>query len=68
LKYFGILAIGLAFVVVLNTARIGVMAISRSEYLFWHMGPGLWIVKFVMLGAVLGLFYFSLRPLQTRTA
>jgi hypothetical protein len=67
-KHYVILAIGLAFVVLLNTARIGVMAISRSEYLFWHTGPGLWIVKFVMLGAVLGLFYFGLRPLQTRTA
>jgi hypothetical protein len=68
LKYFGFLAIGLAFVVLLNTARIGIMAVSQSEYLFWHMGPGLWIVKFVMLGAVLGLFYFGLRPLQTRAA
>jgi hypothetical protein len=68
LKYFGVLAIGLAFVILLNTARIGIMAVSKSEYLFWHMGPGLWIVKFVMLGVVLGLFYFGLRPPQTRTA
>jgi hypothetical protein len=62
LEYFGVLAIGLAYVVLLNTARIGVMAISRSEYLFWHTGPGLCIVKLAMLGAVLGLFYFGLRP------
>jgi hypothetical protein len=32
------------------------MAISQS------------VVTFVTLGAVLGLFYFGLRPLQTRTA
>jgi hypothetical protein len=68
LKYFSVLAMGLAIVVLLNTARIGVMAVSKNEYLFWHMGSGLWIVKFVMLGAVLGLFYFGLRPPQTRTA
>jgi hypothetical protein len=67
-KHYVILAIGLTLVVLLNTARIGVMAVSESEYLFWHTGPGLWIVKFVMLGAVLGLFYFGLRPLQTHVA
>jgi hypothetical protein len=68
LKHFVILAIGLAVVVLLNTARIGIMAVSQSQYLFWHMGPGLWVVKVVMLGAVLGLFYFCLRPLQSRMA
>jgi hypothetical protein len=62
LKHFVILAISLAFVVLLNTARISIMAVSNSQYLFWHMGPGLWIVKVVMLGAVLSLFYFGLRP------
>jgi preprotein translocase subunit SecG len=67
-KHFVILAIAVVFVVLLNTPRIGVMAVSQGEYLFWHTGPGLWIVKFVMLGAVLGLFYFGLRPLQTRAA
>jgi hypothetical protein len=61
-KHLVVLAIGLAFVVLLNTARIGIMAISKTEYIFWHMGPGLWIVKIVMLTAVLGLFYFGLRP------
>jgi hypothetical protein len=30
------------------------------------MGPGLWIVKIVMLSTVLGLFYFGLRPSQRR--
>jgi hypothetical protein len=65
-KHFVILAIGLTFVVLLNTARIGIMAVSESEYLYWHMGPGLWIVKVVMLGTVLGLFYFGLRPVQHR--
>lgn len=63
-EHFVILAVGLIVVVLLNTARIGVMAVSLNEYLFWHMGPGLWIVKIVMLTAVLGLYYFGLRPAQ----
>jgi hypothetical protein len=68
LEHFVILAIGLIAVVLLNTARIGLMVISDSQYLFWHMGPGLWIVKIVMLTSVLGLFYFSLRPLHANVA
>jgi len=67
-EHFVVLAIGLIAVVLLNTARIGVMAVSLNEYLFWHMGPGLWIVKIVMLTTVLGLFYFGLRPVQNRIA
>jgi len=66
-KYFVILAIGLAFVVLLNTARIGIMAVSQSEYDFWHGGSGQRIVKYVMLSAVLGLFYFGLRPPKSDT-
>jgi hypothetical protein len=50
-----LLAIGVAAVVVLNTARIDAMAVSESQYIFWHEG-------LVMLSAVLGLFYFGLRP------
>jgi hypothetical protein len=68
LKYFVVLAFSLILVVLLNTARIDIMAVSKSEYLFWHMGPGLWIVKIVMLTAVLGLFYFGLRPLRRQMA
>ena len=67
-KHFLILAIGVAIVVLLNTARIGVLAVSMSQYVFWHMGPGLWIVKIVMLSAVLGIFYFGLRPPQMHMA
>ena len=44
-----ILAIGVAVVVLLNTARIGVMAYSYDQYIFWHLGPGLTIVKITML-------------------
>ena len=44
-----ILAIGVAIVVLLNTARIGVMAFSYDQYIFWHLGPGLTIVKITML-------------------
>lgn len=68
LKHFVILAIGVAAVVLLNTARIGIMAVSESQYVFWHMGPGLWIVKIVMLSTVLSVFYFGLRPVQQRMA
>jgi len=64
-KYVVVLAIGLAFVVLLNTARLGIMAVSVSEFDFWHEGPGEYIVKYVMLSAVLGLFYFGLRPLRS---
>ncbi|MBO0754452.1 MAG: hypothetical protein J2P54_01210 [Bradyrhizobiaceae bacterium] len=66
LEHFVILAIGLIAVVLLNTARIGLMVVSDSQYLFWHMGPGFWIVKIVMLTAVLGLFYLGLRPSGTK--
>jgi hypothetical protein len=66
LKHFVVLAIGLIAVVLLNTARIGIMAVSDSQYLFWHTGSGLWVVKIVMLTAVLGLFYLGLRPGEAR--
>jgi exosortase/archaeosortase family protein len=62
LKYFYILAIGLLAVILLNTFRISVMSLSEEQYLFWHSGPGEWIVKALMLGGVLGLFYFGLAP------
>jgi exosortase/archaeosortase family protein len=62
LKYFYVLAIGLVAVIVLNTLRISIMAVSEGQYLFWHEGPGQWIVKTLMLGGVLGLFYFGLTP------
>jgi hypothetical protein len=68
LKHFVVLAIGVAAIVLVNTARIGMMAVSESQYLFWHIGPGLWIVKIVMLSTVLGVFYFGLRPVQQRMA
>jgi hypothetical protein len=68
LGHFVILAIGLIAVVLLNTARLDLMAVSDSQYLFWHLGPGLWIVKIVMLTAVLGLFYLGLRPVKKRMA
>ncbi len=60
LKYFSIMVVGLVAVVILNTARISIMAVSESQYFFWHTGPGLWIVKALMLSGMLGLFYFGL--------
>jgi hypothetical protein len=59
LRQYCFLALALAVVVLLNTARISILAISENQYLFWHMGPGLWIVKLTMLTTILGLFYFS---------
>jgi hypothetical protein len=56
-----ILAIALAAMVVLNEIRICVMAISPTQYIFWHLGPGLFIVKAIMLSVVFGLFCFCLR-------
>jgi len=58
---FLILVLGIIVVVLINTARIGLMAFSFDQYIFWHLGPGLSIVKFTMLTIVLGLFYFGLR-------
>jgi hypothetical protein len=65
-KHFVVLGAGLTVVVLLNTARLGILAVSETQYVFWHMGPGVWIVKIVMLSTVLGLFYFGLRPSQRR--
>lgn len=59
LRQYCYLALALAVVVLLNTARLSILAISENQYLFWHMGPGLWIVKLTMLTTILGLFYLS---------
>jgi len=68
LRHFCILAVGLAIVVLLNTARIAVMAHSYNEYVFWHLGPGLVIVKFTMLTVVFVLFYFGLNRKPSQAA
>jgi hypothetical protein len=59
LREYCFLALALTVVVLLNTARLSILAISENQYLFWHMGPGLWIVKLTMLTTILGLFYLS---------
>jgi len=64
LKQYCFLALALAIVVLLNTARISILAISENQYLFWHMGAGLWIVKLTMLTTMLGLFYLSVDTAQ----
>jgi hypothetical protein len=64
IRQYCYLALALAVVVLLNTARISVLAISENQYLFWHMGPGLWIVKLTMLTTILGLFYLSVDTTQ----
>jgi len=68
LRYFSILVAGLGIVVLINTARIAVMAHSYEQYVFWHLGPGLIIVKFTMLSLVFGLFYFGLQRKPSRAA
>jgi hypothetical protein len=68
LQHFCILAIALAATVLLNTARICVMAISYSQYMFWHLGFGLVIIKVMMLSIVFGLFLFGLRNPRRRAA
>ena len=60
LRHACYLAAALTAVVVLNSARIAIMAVSESQYLFWHEGPGLWIIKAVMLGTLFGVFCFDL--------
>jgi hypothetical protein len=65
-RHLFILAFGLVVVVLLNTARIDLMAYSYEQYVFWHLGPGLVIVKFLMLTIVLGIFYFGLRTTPSR--
>ena len=64
IRQYCFLALALAIVVVVNTARISILAISESQYLFWHMGAGLWIVKLTMLTTILGLFYLSVDTAQ----
>src|SRR5262245_36340941 len=65
-RHFYVLALGLFVVVLINTARIDLMAYSLDQYIFWHVGPGLVIVKFTMLTVVLGIFYFGLRATPSR--
>jgi hypothetical protein len=60
-QHLYVLAIALAAVAVLNEIRICVMAISPTQYVFWHLGPGLFIIKAIMLAVVFGLFCFCLR-------
>jgi hypothetical protein len=64
LRQYCFLALAFAVVVLLNTARISILAVSENQYLFWHTGPGLWIVKLMMLTTILGLFYLSVAKAQ----
>jgi hypothetical protein len=42
--------------VTVNTARIALMAQSYAMFAFWHEGPGVSIVSFTMLAAILAVF------------
>ena len=67
-RHFYVLALGLIVVVLINTVRIDLMAYSFDQYVFWHVGPGLVIVKFTMLTIVLGIFYVGLRTTPSRVS
>lgn len=68
MRHFGVLAMSLAAVILLNTGRIALMAYSSSNYVFWHYGYGATIVQFTMLMVVLGTFYFGLRRSASQMA
>lgn len=53
--YLGLIA-SLACIVVINIARIALMAYSAEQYLFWHDGIGVTIVSGAMLASILGIF------------
>jgi hypothetical protein len=52
----------------MNTARISILAISESQYLFRHTGPGLWIVKLTMLTTILDFFTLALPTRRNRAS
>jgi hypothetical protein len=53
------LAAALACIVVINVARIGLMAYSEDAYVFWHKGGGATFVSIAMLGCVIALFFLA---------
>lgn len=59
-----VLALAVLSVVLLNTARIGLLAISEPLFEYWHEGFGFYIAKITMLGTVLTIFYFGMSPLS----
>lgn len=56
-----VLAVSLVAVVLLNTARLAMMAHSYPQYLFWHDGAGATYLSISMLVIIFGLFCFGLR-------
>lgn len=61
-----VLAISLAVVVLLNTARLALMAHSYPQYVFWHDGAGATLLSTSMLAIIFGLFCFGLYRRQGR--
>jgi exosortase/archaeosortase family protein len=60
-RYWAVLALGLAIIVLINTVRLGFCAWSMDSYMYWHEGTGVTILAWTMLGSLLALFYVGLR-------
>ena len=57
--HFRGLALSVATIMLLNTARLTLMAYSYDGYVFWHNGYGASIMSLAMLLVVLGFFYWG---------
>lgn len=55
-----------AATIVLNTARIALMAQSMAMYEYWHNGPGVTIISFTMLAVILAICLAGLRLADVR--
>jgi hypothetical protein len=68
LRSCGVLAAGLAMIVLLNTVRIDLCAWSSNYFQYWHEGPGVGILSWTMLILALVIFYFGLTGADDRAA
>lgn len=59
-RQWGVLLLGVSWVVLINTARLNLCAWSMESYMFWHEGAGVAILEWLLLGGLLALFYFGL--------
>jgi exosortase/archaeosortase family protein len=59
-RHFGVLAAGLLAIVIVNAVRIDLCAWSPDYFQFWHEGPGVGILSWIMLILSLVIFYLGL--------
>ena len=64
--HFRGLALSIAAIMLLNTARLTLMAYSYDGYVFWHNGYGATIMSLAMLLVVLGFFLLGREPARER--